>query len=118
MARRNLPVPHPPWSSFVLVPRAQWMIEAGPALSDEDADAIWTAAARSHLGPSNRSASPPTTSSFTGGNTLKVTAEIVHPNKATRTIVNIAIDTQFDVTTALREYLTDVQKSFQIWCLA
>jgi hypothetical protein len=86
------------------------MIEAGPNLSDEEADAIWTAAARSHLSPSNRSASPPTTSSFTGGNTLKVTAEVMHPAKATRTIVNIAIDTQSDVTTALREYLTDVHE--------
>jgi hypothetical protein len=86
------------------------MIEAGPDLSEEDADAIWTAAARSRLGPLNCSASPPTPSSFTGGNIFKVAAEIMHPDKATRTVVNIAIDTQSDVTTALREYLTNVHE--------
>jgi hypothetical protein len=85
------------------------MIEAGPTLSDEDADAIWTTATRSRLGKLNRSASPSTPSSFTGGNTMKVTAGIMHPNKATRTIVNLTIDMQSDVTTALREYLTDVR---------
>jgi hypothetical protein len=34
----------------------------------------------------------------------------MHPDKATRTVVNIPIDTQSDVTTALREYLTDVHE--------
>jgi hypothetical protein len=96
-------------SSSGLVPRAQWMIEAEPELSDKDADANWIAA-RSSFVPSKRIPSPPSPSSFTGENTLKVTAELMHPDKAKRTIINLAIDrhTLSDVTTALREYLTDV----------
>jgi hypothetical protein len=91
-------------SSSGLVPRAQWMIEAGPELSDKDADANWITATRSRSSSTNRVPSSPSPSSFTGGNTLKITAEVMHPD----TIVNLAIDTQSDVTTALREYLTDV----------
>ncbi len=52
----------------------------------------------------------PCPSSFTGGNTIKVTAELAHPSKSSRTEAQVAIDTQSDVTTALREYLTDIRE--------
>ncbi len=55
---------------------------------------------------------PPSTkspSSFTGGNTLKVTAQTQHPETGT-VEATIALDTQSDVTTCLREYLSDVHQ--------
>jgi hypothetical protein len=46
-------------------------------------------------------------SSFTGGNTLKATTEIQHPYMGKHES-RVAIDTQSDVTTCLRELLVDV----------
>jgi hypothetical protein len=95
-------------SSSSLVPRPQWMRETESFLSDRDADRVCKEGT-SRLLESYRSPSSPSPSSFIGGNTIKVTPEIKHPAKATRTIVNMAIDTQSDVTTALWEHLTDIR---------
>ncbi len=46
-------------------------------------------------------------SSFIGGNTVKATAEIHHPDKGNHQ-AQVALDTQSDVTTCLRQYLSDV----------
>jgi hypothetical protein len=100
-------------ASRTLVPRSQWMRDCEPRCSDEEADRIWAKATESLVGSSTLTPLPPSPSSFTGGNTLKVTAELAHPSKPSRTEAKVAIDTQSDVTTALREYLTDVKKSFQ-----
>jgi hypothetical protein len=97
-------------SSRTLVPRSQWMRDCEPRCSDEEVDRIWAKATESLVGSSTLSPLPPSPSSFTGGNTLKVTAELAHPSKPSRTEAKVAIDTQLDVTTALREYLTDVKE--------
>jgi hypothetical protein len=85
------------------------MVNCEPRCTDEEADRIWTDATESLLGSSALSPPPPSASSFTGGNTLKVTAELAHPSQPNRAEAKVAIDTQSDVTTALREYLTDVR---------
>jgi hypothetical protein len=100
--------------SSALVSRAQWMRDCEPRFLDDDADRIWTDATESLLGSSSLSPSSQpfllAASSFTGGNILKVTAELAHPSQPSRIQAKIAIDTQSDVTTALREYLTDVRE--------
>jgi hypothetical protein len=45
--------------------------------------------------------------SFTGGGTVKVTAEVHHPIRG-KSLEKVALDTQSDVTTRLREYLFDI----------
>jgi hypothetical protein len=52
-----------------LVPRTQWMRDAQPDLSDEEADAIWRAGSSRLLGEAAHLSSGPNPSSFTGGNT-------------------------------------------------
>jgi hypothetical protein len=47
-------------------------------------------------------------SSFTGGNTIKVLADIEHPFTG-RQESKLALDTQSDVTTCLREFLSDIR---------
>jgi hypothetical protein len=95
---------------WALVPRSQWMLDCEPRLSDDEADRVWTDATESLLGSSALSPLAPCPSSFTGGNTIKVTAESAHPSKPSRTEAQVVIDTQSDVTTALREYLTDIRE--------
>jgi hypothetical protein len=52
---------------------------------------------------------PPSPSSFAGGNTIKVLAQIGH-NLADRANFKVAIDTQSDVTTTLEQHLTEVRE--------
>ena len=87
-----------------LMPRAQWMMDAPPYATHEDADRTWRQGTRTLFGD----LPPLSPSSFTGGNTLKVTARIQHPETGS-VESNIALDTQSDVTTCLREYLSDVR---------
>jgi hypothetical protein len=87
-----------------LAPRSDWMRETAPFVSDEEADRIWEDGTARLFGPSV----PLEPSSFTGGNTLKATAEVHHPYTGKHQS-RIAIDTQSDVTTCLREYLTEVR---------
>ena len=47
-------------------------------------------------------------SSFTGGNTVKATAEVQHPATGSHQ-VHVALDTQSDVSTCLRHLLTDIR---------
>jgi hypothetical protein len=77
-------------------------------LSDEEADAVWHSGNERLLGEGIHLASPPNASSFTGGNTLKVTAEVEHPKKG-KVPAKMALDTQSDVTICLRDFLTDVR---------
>jgi hypothetical protein len=77
-----------------LVSRPQWMRDAQPDLSDEEADAIWIAGSHQLLGEAAHLSSGPNPSSFTGGNTLKVTAEIHHSAKEGPVQARVALDTQ------------------------
>ncbi len=90
--------------SSSLVPRTNWMRETVPFVTDEEANQIWRDGTVRLFGPSV----PLELSSFTGGNTLKATAEVHHPHTGKHQSW-VAIDTQSDVTTCLREYLTDVR---------
>jgi hypothetical protein len=90
-------------TSFSLVPRQAWMRETPPFATDEEADLNWTKGTTQLFG-SGPFLEP---SSFTGGNTLKAMAEIQHPVTGKHES-RIAIDTQSDVTTCLREFLVDV----------
>jgi hypothetical protein len=90
--------------SSSLAPRTNWMRETAPFVTDEEADQIWRDGTARLFGPSV----PLEPSSFTGGNTLKATAEVHHPHTGKHQS-RVAIDTQSDVTTCLREYLTDVR---------
>jgi hypothetical protein len=90
-----------------LAPRPQWMRDEQPDLSDDEADATWRIGTQRLFGEVQHLFSHPDASSFTGGNTLKVTAEIHHSARGPRH-VKIALDTQSDVTTCLRAYLMDV----------
>jgi hypothetical protein len=76
-----------------LVPRAQWMKEAEPNLSGEEADSLWRVSNTRLFGEGQHLYSHPNVSSFTGGNTLKVTAQIYHSARGPRH-VKIALDTQ------------------------
>jgi hypothetical protein len=77
-------------------------------LSDEEADAAWALGNQRLLGEGIHLASPPNVSSFTGGNTLKVMADVQHPEQG-KIQAKIALDTQSDVTTCLREFLTNIR---------
>jgi hypothetical protein len=68
----------PSRSSPALVPRPQWIRDSQPDLSDDEADAIWEAGSERLFGEARHLSSTPDVSSFTGGNTLKVTVEIHH----------------------------------------
>ncbi len=89
--------------SSALVPRQAWMRETPPFVTDEEADRVWDAGTTRLFGP--RSFLEP--SSFTGGNTLKATAELQRPSNGKHES-RVAIDTQSDVTTCLREFLVDI----------
>jgi hypothetical protein len=71
-----------------LVPRAQWMLDTPPYATKEEADRIWRQGTRTLFG-SAPSLSP---SSFTGGNTLKVLADLEHPSRG-REENKLALDT-------------------------
>jgi hypothetical protein len=90
-------------SAFSLIPRPAWMRETSPHTTDEEADRNW------HMGTSRLfgNSFPLEPSSFTGGNTLKATVDIQHPHTGKHRS-RVALDTQSDVTTCLREFLTDV----------
>jgi hypothetical protein len=92
----------------ILVPRPQWIREAQPDLSDDEADAAWRRGNDKLYGKGIHLTSHPDVSSFTGGNTLKVMAGIFHPSSGLQH-EKIALDTQSDVTTCLREYLSDIR---------
>ena len=95
---------HESSASQPLMPRAQWMMDTPPYATTENADRTWRQGTRTLFGD----LPPLSPSSFTGGNTLKVTARIQHPETGP-VESNIALDTQSDVTTCLREYLSDVR---------
>jgi hypothetical protein len=97
-------------SSSTLAPRPQWMREEDLDLSDEEADRRWHAGSEALFGSATNSPTPPSPSSFTGGNTIKVTAEMTRPGHHARAKVKVAIDTQSDVTTALQEYVTNIKE--------
>jgi hypothetical protein len=88
-----------------LVPRAQWMLDTPPYATKEEADRIWRQGTHTLLG----SVPPLSPSSFTGGNTLKVLADLEHPSMG-RQENKLALDTQSDVTTCLREFLSDIRQ--------
>ncbi len=93
---------------FTLVPRPQWIKDAQSDMSDDEADEIWNLSNKRMFGEGKHlSTTMPDVSSFTGGNTLKVIAEIQHTGGMQH--VNLALDTQSDVTTCLRAYLTDIK---------
>jgi hypothetical protein len=93
-----------PVPALPLVPRPDWMQETLPYSTKEEADQIW----RQGTGTSQEDAPPLSPSSFSGGNTLKVVAEVDHPRTG-RCDVRIALDTQSDVTTCVREYLSEIR---------
>jgi hypothetical protein len=78
-----------------------------PELSDEEADAIWRRGTERLDAEGMHLTSHPDVSSFTGGNTVKVLAELDHPTLGPKR-AKLALDTQSDVTTSLREYLVNV----------
>jgi hypothetical protein len=84
--------------SSTLVPRPQWIRDSQPDLSGSER----------LFGEARHLSSTPDVSSFTGGNTLKVTVEIHHSAKGEPVRAKVALDTQSDVTTCLRQYLMDV----------
>jgi hypothetical protein len=94
--------------SSTLVPRPQWIRDSQPDLSDDEADAVWEAGSERLFGEARHLSSTPDVSSFTGGNTLKVTVEVHHSAKGEPVKVKVAFDTQSDVTTCLRQYLMDI----------
>jgi hypothetical protein len=109
-------------SKAKLKPRPDWMKETEPLMSDEDADLTWQESndrllGSSHIGwdpaeesspPSRHSPLPPSPSSFAGGNTIKVSAQIGR-GSAEHSSFKVSIDTQSDESTALKEHLTDVR---------
>ncbi len=92
-------------SSEPLMPRAQWMMDTPPYATNEVADRTWRQGTRTLFGD----LPPLSPSSFAGGNTLKVTAQTPHPQTGA-VEATIALDTQSDVTTCLRKYLSDVHQ--------
>jgi hypothetical protein len=90
------------------VPRPQWIRDAQPDLSDDEADAAWRQGNKKLYGEGIHLTSHPDVSSFTGENTLKVRAGVFHPSSGLQQ-AKIALDTQSDVTTCLREYLSDIR---------
>ena len=93
---------------LTLVPRPQWAKDAQSDMSDDEADEIWRSSNKRMFGEGKHlSTAMPDVSSFTGGNTLKVVAEIQYTGGMQH--VNLALDTQSDVTTCLRAYLTDIK---------
>jgi hypothetical protein len=97
-----------PSPDLKLVPRPQWIKDSQPDMSDDEADEIWSSSNERMFGEEKYlSASTPNVSSFTGGNTLKVVAEIQHTGGMQH--VNLALDTQSDVTTCLRAYLINIK---------
>ncbi len=93
----------PPVAPLQLVPRPAWMQDTSPYHTEEEADRIWRQGTRTLLDEP-----PLSPSSFTGGNTLKVLAEVEHPRSG-RCETKLALDTQSDVTTCLREFLSDIR---------
>jgi hypothetical protein len=94
----------PSQDSAPLAVRPTWILETAPYATKEEADRIWRQGTRSLSGAH----SPLSQSSFTGGNTLKVMADIEHPRTG-KAEAKVALDTQSDVTTCLREYLSDIR---------
>ena len=88
---------------FPLQPRPQWMRNEQPFVSEDEADRDWQEGTRLLFGP----AIPPGPSSFTGGNTIKATVEVHRPTHG-KSQQRVALDTQSDVTTCLREHLSEV----------
>ncbi len=86
-----------------LHPRPQWMRDEQPFVSEDEADRDWQKGTRLLFGPSI----PPGPSSFTGGSTIKATVEVHHPIHG-KSQQQVALDAQFDVTTCLREHLSEV----------
>jgi hypothetical protein len=86
--------------------RPQWMRDEQPFVSEDEADRDWQEGTRLLFGP----AIPPGPSSFTGGNTIKATVE-VHPPTHGISQQRVALDTQSDVTTCLREHLSEVRRT-------
>jgi hypothetical protein len=78
-------------------------------MSDDEADEIWSSSNERMFGEGKymSTSTPNNVSSFTGGNTLKVVAEIQHTGGMQH--VNLALDTQSDVTTCLRAYLINIK---------
>jgi hypothetical protein len=101
--QRTRASPAPMEDTLPLVPRLTWMQETPPYATKEEADRNW----RQGIRTTQDDAPPLSPSSFSGGNTLKVVAEIDHPRTG-RCDVKIALDTQSDVTTCVREYLSDI----------
>jgi hypothetical protein len=93
-----------------LVPRPQWIRDSQSDLSDDEADAIWEAGSERLFGEARHLSSTPDVSLFTGGNTIKLTVEIHHSAKGGPVKAKVALDTQSDVTTCLRQYLMDVHQ--------
>jgi hypothetical protein len=94
----------PSEDSAPLALRPTWILETAPYATKEKADRIWRQATRSLTGAQ----SPLSQSSFTGGNTLKVMNDVEHPRTG-KAEAKVALDTQSDVTTCLREYLSDIR---------
>jgi hypothetical protein len=96
--------PAPVEDAIPLAARPAWMQETPPYSTKEEADRIWRQGTRTTQGD----APPLSPSSFSGGNTLKVVAEVDRPRMG-RCDAKIALDTQSDVTTCVREYLSDIR---------
>jgi hypothetical protein len=79
------------------------MKDEQPFVSEDEADRDWQEGTRLLFGP----VITPGPSSFTGGNTIKATVEVHHPTHG-KSQQRVAIDTQSDVTTCLREHLSEV----------
>ncbi len=79
------------------------MIDTPPYATKEEADRTWRQGTRTLF-----NVPPFSSSSFTGWITLKVLAYIQHPVTG-RHESKLALDTQSDVTTCLREFLSDIR---------
>jgi hypothetical protein len=90
----------------ILVPRPQWIRDAQPELSDDEADAAWRQGNKKLYGEGIHLTSHPDVSSFTGGNNLNVMAGVFHSSSGLQQ-AKIALHTQSDVTTCLRGYTSD-----------
>jgi hypothetical protein len=101
---KRLQTSSPPQDSSPLAPRPIWILKTAPYATKEEADLIWRQGTRSFTGAH----SPLSQSSFTGSITLKVMADVEHPRTG-KTEAKVALDTQSDVTTCLREYLSDIR---------
>jgi hypothetical protein len=85
-------------SRTVLVARLQGIRDSQPDLSNDEADAAWETGSEHLFGEARHLSSVPDVSSFTGGNTIKVTVEVHHSSKVEPIRAKVALDTQSDVT--------------------